>query len=159
MTKGQTTRYRGSLAASAIGLPVLTFMALLGLYSVSTGRYAIPAALFLLFLAVCAVVLVYTSVAEVDLSAEGIFQKTLFCRWRFRWDEIRSWTVRMRPNDSDELLFRVRSSARVLQVTGAAVNEKEMRDVKMRFQEYVGDATAYDAFMAPCGQDRHAGND
>jgi hypothetical protein len=33
-------------------------------------------------------------------------------------------------------------------VTGAAVNEKEMRDVQKRFWEYVGKVTSYYAFLA-----------
>ena len=159
MTEGQEIRYRGSFAASSIGLLVLAPVALLGLYDLSAGRYVGPAALFLLFLSLCAFVIVYTSVTEVSLSAEGISQKTLFSRWRFRWDEIENWTVRSLPNESDELLFRVRAPGRILQVTGAAVNEKELRDVKMRFQKFVGDATPYDAFMARFAQDQHAGDD
>jgi hypothetical protein len=67
--------------------------------------------------------------------------------------------VRTRPNDSDELLFSAGSLPRIIQVTGAAVNEQEMRDVKMRFRECVGDATPYDAFMARFAQDQHAGHD
>ena len=159
MTESQETNYRGSHVTSAIGLLVLAPLAFLGLYDLSTGRYVVPAALFLTFLTLCAFVIVYTAVAEVSLSAEGISQKTPLHRWRFRWDDIRSWTVRTRPNDSDELLFSAGSPPRMIQVTGAGVNEQEMRDVKMRFQECVGDATPYDAFMARFAQDQHAGHD
>ena len=133
---------------SAVGLLVLTPMVCLGLHSLLSGTYRMPAVLFLLFLACCAAVIAYCATAEVSLSAEGISQKTLLSRWQFRWKEIENWTVRSNPNDSDDLLFKVDSLPRMLEVSGAAVNEKEMPEVKRWFQEFVGDAIRYDDFMA-----------
>jgi len=84
-------------------------MALLGLYSVWIGRHIFPASLFLAFLACCAAVVLYCVFAELSVSAGEISQKTLFGRWRFRWEEIGSWTVRACPNSSDDLLFEAGS--------------------------------------------------
>jgi hypothetical protein len=123
-------------------------MALLGLYSGWIGRHLFTASLFLAFLACCAAVVLYCAFAELSVSAREISQKTLFGRWRFRWEEIGSWTVRACPNSSDDLLFEAGSPPRMLRVSSAAVHEKDMRELKRWFQEYAGDAIGYDAFLA-----------
>jgi hypothetical protein len=142
-------KYRGSsiITTITIGLLVITPMVLLGLLSVLTGSFIIPALFFLLFLAGCAFVLMYGAVAEVSLNTEGVSQKTLFSRWRFRWQEIENWALLICPNNSDVILFKAGSPAQKLQISSAAVNEKELLAVKGWFQEFVGNAMEYDTFI------------
>ncbi|MGD8716105.1 MAG: hypothetical protein PVG70_16250 [Desulfobacterales bacterium] len=149
ITERKRIKYRDSLiTAIMIGLLVLTPMFLLGLRSVLTGRFVIPALFYLLFVLCGAFIIVYCAVAEVSLSAEGISQKTLFSRWRFRWQEIENWTMQQYPDfRSDLLIFSGGLPPQRVQVSRAAVNGKQINVLKWWFWEYVGKPLENDEFV------------
>jgi hypothetical protein len=149
ITERKRIKYRDSLiTAIIIGLLVLTPMFLLGLHNVLTGHFVIPAIFYLLFVLCGAFIIVYCTVTEVTLSVEGISQKTLFSRWRFGWQEIENWTMQQYPDfRSDLLIFSGGLPPQSVQVSRAAVNGKQMNELKWWFWEYVGKPLEYDEFV------------
>jgi hypothetical protein len=138
--------FRKSWVAMVIWLVLLLPLVFLVSYSLATGEFIVPAMFFLALLISLAVIIVYSSVASLSLDSAGISQRTLFKRWRFRWEEIESWTIQRHTNDRSDLVFSI-GLPHGVQINRAAVNSKEMREVKDWFWEYVGKPLEHDEFV------------
>ena len=84
------------------------------------------------------------------MDSEGISQRTLINRWQFRWNEIESWTMQEHPNDRSDLIFSAGLPCGV-QISRAAVNSKEMNEVKEWFWEFVGKPLEHGEFAKQIG--------
>ena len=138
--------FRKSWVAMVIWLLLFLPLVFLASYSLSSGEFIVPAMFFLVLLISLAFIIVYSVVASLSLDSEGISQRTLFNRWRFRWEEIESWSMQRHPNDRSDLVFSI-GLPRGVQISRAAVNSKEMREVKEWFWEFVGKPLEHDQFF------------
>jgi hypothetical protein len=129
-----------------IWLMLLLPLVFLASHSLFKGEFIVPAIFFMVLLIGLAFIIVYSSLASLSLDSDGVSQRTLFNRWQFRWEEIESWSMQRHPNDRSDLVFSIGLSHGV-QISRAAVNSKEMREVEEWFWEYVGKPLEYDEFI------------